>query len=113
MTADIKKILKVVFFSVFLLFIVIYAFSRSKDLIWGVKIKNTNLADGKVEDNVARITGKAKNALSLILNGRVISINQAGDFDETIALLPGYNIVNIKAEDKFGNSDEKNYQIIK
>ena len=63
--------------------------------------------------NVVEITGIAKHAIYLSLDGREISVNQLGDFDETIALLPGYNIINIRAKDKFGNTDEKNYQIIK
>jgi len=66
-----------------------------------------DLANKKIE-----ITGIAKNAIDLTLDGREISVDQQGDFDETIALLPGYNIINIKAKDKFGNVDDKNYQLM-
>ena len=38
-----KKILQIVAFSVFFLFIIVYAFFRSQDLIFGVKIKNVNI----------------------------------------------------------------------
>lgn len=104
--------------SVFFLLIVVYAFWGSNDLIFGVKIKNVNIngkpAEGgeKFENPVLEVTGNAKNAIDLSLNGREITINQNGDFFETIALLSGYNIINIKAQDKFGYVDEKNYQII-
>ena len=108
-----KKILKIVSLSAFLLFIIIYAFFRTKDLIFGVKIKEVNIVDGtKVTDNIMKITGNAKNAVNLTLNDRVISVDQKGNFDETIALLSGYNIISIKAKDEFGNSDEKNYKLI-
>lgn len=115
-----KKILKITSISVLFLFIVIYAFFRSKDLIFGVKIKNVNMmvdglpaqAGSKVTDSIMKINGNAKNAINLALNGREISVNQQGDFDETIALLSGYNVINIKAKDKFGNIDEKNYKVI-
>ena len=108
-----KKILKLSLLIGFFLFIIIYAFFRSHDLIFGVKIKNVNITDGTTAtNNVLNVTGNAKNAVKLTLNGREISIDQAGNFNETIALLPGYNIVGIKAVDQFKYSDEKNYQLI-
>ena len=108
-----KKIVKIGGFSLFVILIVIYAIVGSKDLIFGVKIKNVNLTDGTtVTDNVIKLNGNAKNAINLTLNGREISVDQEGNFNETIALLSGYNIINIKARDKFGYVDEKNYQII-
>jgi hypothetical protein len=113
MNQNIKKIIKISGLSVFFLLIIFYAFFVSKNLIFGVRIRNVNLADGSaVTNNIVNLAGNAKNALSLILNGREISVDQNGNFNETIALLPGYNIINIKAQDKFGYVDEKNYQLI-
>ena len=113
MQPNAKKIAKIACLSVFFILIVVYAFFRSHDLIFGVKIRNVNLIDGAtVSESVMEVTGNAKNAIKLTLNGREISINQQGDFSETIALLEGYNIINIKAEDKFGYMDEKNYKLI-
>ena len=108
-----KKTFKTILLALFFLFIVVYAFFRSHDLVFGVKIKNVNLEDGAtVEDSALHITGNAKNAINLTLNGREISIDQAGNFDETIALLSGYNVINIKAVDKFEYTDEKNYKLM-
>jgi len=108
-----KKTLKITLISAFFLFILIFIFFRSYNLIFGVKIKNVNITDGtKYEESVLKITGNAKNAKNVSLNGREVSINKEGDFNETIALLSGYNIITIKAEDKFGNVDEKDYQLI-
>src|SRR3989344_6975034 len=113
MNTDVKKILQISALSIFFLFIIAYAFFRSKDLIFGVKIENVNITDGmKVKDSILPVTGNAENTIRLSLNGRALSINEMGDFEETIALLRGYNIINIKAEDKFGYVDEKNYKII-
>ncbi|MFA6000339.1 MAG: hypothetical protein WC783_05205 [Candidatus Paceibacterota bacterium] len=112
MNSDAKKIAKISLFSLFFLFIIIYAFFTSKDLLFGVKITNVNITDGvKVTENVLEIKGNARNAVNLTLNGREISIDKQGNFNETIILLPGYNIVNIRAKDKFGNIDEKNYKL--
>ncbi|OGI67396.1 hypothetical protein A3A05_00835 [Candidatus Nomurabacteria bacterium RIFCSPLOWO2_01_FULL_41_12] len=113
MNNNAKKILQIGGFLVFFLLIIVYAFFRSHDLIFGVKIKNVNIMDGTtVTNSVLDVTGKAKNATNLTLNGREISIDEKGNFDETIALLPGYNIINITAKDKFGYIDEKNYKLM-
>ena len=108
-----KRILEIGGLTVFFLFIIIYALGRSHDLILGVKIKNVNIVDGtKVANNIFEVKGNAKNAIHVILNGREISIDEQGNFRETIALLAGYNIITIQAEDKFGSHDEKNYTLI-
>ncbi len=113
MNPDAKKILQIAILVAFFLFIIIYALFGSRDLIYGVKIKDVNIMDGiKVANSIIEIKGNAKNAVNLTLNGREISISETGDFNETIALLPGYNIINIRAQDKFGYTDEKNYKII-
>lgn len=108
-----KRILNVSSISFLFLFILLFAFFGSRNLIFGVKIKNVNITDGtKVENNIINVTGVAKNALQLSLNDRTISIDQQGNFNETIALLPGYNTVSIEAKDKFGHNDEKIYKLI-
>jgi hypothetical protein len=113
MTQDFKKILKFSIYGIFFLFIILYGFSRSQDLIFGVKIKDVNIADGQTfKESVVNITGNAKNAINLSLNGRIISIDKDGNFNETIALLSGYNVVSLEAVDKFGNNDRKNYKLI-
>jgi len=113
MNTNAKKIIKIGGFSIFFILIIIYVILGSKDLIFGVKIKNVNLVDGAtVTNNIINLTGTAKNAINLTLDGREISVDQNGNFSETIALLSGYNIINIKAKDKFGYVDEKNYKLI-
>jgi hypothetical protein len=113
MDRDAKKILKTASLSIFFLFIILYAGFRSYDLVVGVKIKNVNIVDGAtMTQSELKITGRAKNALNLTLNGREISVDQGGNFSETIALLSGYNIISLKALDKFGHSDEKDYKLI-
>jgi hypothetical protein len=108
-----KKLIKIISLSALFLVIIVYAFFRSYDLLFGVKIKNVNLADGaKMENNILNITGNAKNAVHLLLDGREVSVDQDGNWNETIALLSGYNVVSVEAKDKFGKSDEKIYKLI-
>jgi len=113
MRQDAKKIFKISLISLFFIFIIAFALFNSRDLIFGVKIKDVNIIDNtKVLDSVFVVTGVAKHAVKLTLNDREIFIDDKGNFAETIALHPGYNIVSIKAQDKFGNYNEKNYKLI-
>jgi hypothetical protein len=108
-----KKILQIAGIAIFFLLIIIYAIFGSHYLIVGVKIRNVNLNDGAtVKNAVQEVTGTAQNATKLTLDGREISVDLAGNFNETIALLPGYNIISIVALDKFGYSDEKDYKLM-
>lgn len=113
-----KKMTKMVGLTVFFVLIIVYALYRSHDLIAGVKIKNVKInglsASSVVEatSDVLEITGQAKNAIDLTLNGREISIDEASSFNETIVLLAGYNIISIKARDKFGYIDEQNFRLM-
>ncbi len=96
-----------------MLFIVAYIFFGAKDFIFGIKIKDVNIVEGqKIENNILNVTGNAKNAIELKLNNRVISIDQEGNFNETIALAPGYNVLKIDAKDNFGKTDSKNYKLM-
>lgn len=113
-----KRNLKTVLFSIFFIFIVAFIFFNSRNIIFGIKIKNVNINNSpatkytKTKESIIKITGKAKNAINIKINGREISIDQKGNFSETLALSLGYNLINIIAKDKFGNVDEKNYQLI-
>jgi hypothetical protein len=108
-----KEILRILIISLFFLFIVTYGFLRSSAVIFGVKIKEINIENGRTyTENILPITGNAKNAIHLTINGREIYIDKEGNFAEDIALLSGYNIIEIYARDKFGKEDVKNYQLI-
>ena len=110
---NVKKISQIIIFSIFFVLIIVYAFFRSHDLIFGVKIKDVNIIDGaKVTESITKISGNAKNAVNLTLDGREISVDQEGNFDETFALLKGYNVITITAKDKFGYVDEKDYKLM-
>jgi len=118
MNSNFKKIVKITVLSVFFILIIAYAFFRSKDLIFGVKIKDVNFnglpaqSGTTATNDVLNLTGNARNAIDLTLDGREISVDELGNFNETIALLPGYNIIHLRAQDKFGNVDEKNYKLM-
>ncbi len=94
------------------LFLTILSFSYFKmDFLWkGVQIIAS--IDRNDTSPLIEIKGKAKNATYLSLNGREIFINKEGEFSEKVALIPGLSVVTIDAQDKFGKSAEKKFEVM-
>lgn len=94
------------------LFLAILSFTYFKmDFLWeGVQI--TASIDRHDTSPLIEIKGNAKNATYLSLNGREIFINKEGEFSEKVALLPGLSVVTIDAQDKFGKSAEKKFEVM-
>jgi len=100
------------FSSCVMLFAIIGVFSYMKMsfLFNGVQIvANIERSEG---NTLAKVTGVAKNATYISLNGREIFIDKNGTFSEPIALIPGFSVVTIDAVDKFGKNKEKKFQIV-
>lgn len=95
-------------------FILIFALSNTRFLSKGVSLEINGVEDGAVySENVLDIAGNAKRSKHLTINGREVTINQSGEFTDTLVLLPGYNIISISAEDKFGKKTEEIFEVIK
>jgi len=91
--------------------IMIFSYEKMVFMIKGVKI------EAKIEQTkdspLAVISGKAEKAIYLSLNGREIFVDKDGNFSESVAMLPGFSIVTLSAEDKFGKKAEKQFEIVK
>ena len=94
------------------LFIVLYARSRTSFLSQGVSLSVENLEDGQsFSSRVLNLKGTAKRAVMLTINNREVLIDENGDFEDTIILYPGLNILTIEAQDKFENYKELRYSV--
>ncbi len=90
-----------------------YGYFKMLNLIEGPEITVSsppNWSETKASETP--VVGTALNISSLSLNDRPIFVDGKGGFSEKIALLPGYNIISIKAEDKFGKKTEKVLQVV-
>lgn len=107
-----KKIIQNILISGLFLFIFVFALYGSRGLVFGIKIKEINIENGATyTESVFEIKGKAKNANKIYLNDREITRDKKGYFVENVALIEGYNTIEIRAEDKFGNKDKKEYSL--
>ena len=94
------------------IFILSYSYYKTKNLLRGVILEVNDVKDGQVFNQpLINLSGRAKNATRLYINGREISIDKNASFTEKMLLLTGYNVLTIKAEDKFGKKIEKDYKL--
>ena len=93
--------------------IAVYALFTAKDLIFGIKIKVNNLKQGEVvNDPLLKLSGIANHASELSINNNKVFLDRVGTFTDSLLLAPGYNIITVKAKDKFGKETEKSFQVV-
>lgn len=99
-----------IFCSAALLGLVYY---NMKDMMFGSPLVITTAQDGAtVGSPFLPISGTARHARELSINGRPITVDRAGAFNDEVLLSPGYNIVEVALKDQFGNQKIKTYQIV-
>jgi len=98
-----------------LLFLVIgvYAYSRTRDIVNGVALIVSGIENGeRFDSSLIHIEGNVKNATKLSVNDRELFVDEDGTWKDDLLLQPGYTIVSIKAEDRFGKKTEKEYHVL-
>lgn len=111
---NLKKIIRVTLTVLFFSFILLYAILNTRLISRGIDLSINGIENGKIYiEGTLEITGNAKRAKHVLVNGREISVNQQGDFKDYLVLLPGYNIMTISAEDKFGKITQETFDIVR
>ena len=90
--------------SILAILILAYGFWQARDFLRGPRVVLEAPAEGQVfEQSLISIKGQAFDVSKFSLNGRAIFIDENGNFDEKIILVPGINYIEIFSEDKFGH----------
>ncbi len=69
------------------------------------------LSDGTIEGNTLVISGKAEIGADVFINNQPVLSDSAGQFTENLVLSTGLNVIEIKAENKFGKVSSITRQI--
>ena len=88
--------------------LVLYVGYQFRGYLTGPQVAVTEL---RVRNNHVSIVGRAENISKLTLFGREIFIDEAGAFREEHLLAPGYNVITLEAEDRFGRSRRVEYPV--
>ena len=108
-----RRLPKILLFSAMILLVVGYAYLKTKDYIAGPQIIIISPLNGSsVSSPLIEIVGTAKNISFISLNDRPIFIDESGNFKEKLLLYSGYNIMSVKAEDRYKRKVEKNLEVI-
>ncbi|MDP6387930.1 MAG: hypothetical protein QGG63_01490 [Candidatus Pacebacteria bacterium] len=90
-----------------------YAFFQARNIILGPVIKIQEPQNGvSLEHSLVGIEGTAKNISHISMNDRQIFTDEQGQFREKLLLSYGYNIITIKAKDRFGRKTKKTLELI-
>jgi len=108
-----RRLPKILLFSAMILLVVGYAYLKTKDYIAGPQIIIISPLNGSsVSNPLVEIVGTAKNISFISLNDRPIFIDESGNFKEKLLLYSGYNIMSVKAEDRYKRKVEKSLEVI-
>ena len=85
--------------------IIVYIYIQSSTYLKGPQLKLLEPIDGtSTSSEIAIIRGVAKNISFITLDDNPIFANEDGEFSEKLILDPGYNIIRVKATDRFNRN---------
>ncbi len=109
----IKTVLQGIPIVLTVLIILGYSYFRTQDYLNGPQVTILTPKNGETVHNpLLTIQGQTKNIADITLNDRKIFTDKEGLFTEEILLYSGYNIISIKATDKFNKEIKKRIEIV-
>ncbi len=101
----IHRLLKITAFSLGIIIVLGYGLFATHDFIIGPTITLQEPQNGATfTQSDIRIKGVVERIQDITLNGRSITIDDKGNFNEAVLLAPGYNVFELTAHDKFGRN---------
>jgi hypothetical protein len=90
-----------------------FVFGNIKDLLFGAPLSIHTVADGTtLSEGFLPVSGNARHAKSVSINGREVAIDRSGNFVDGVLLSPGYNVVEVALRDQFGKQKVKAYHLV-
>ncbi len=88
-------------------------FYNTRDIFLGAPLSVVTVKDGTtVTESFLPISGVAKNSSSVSINGRLVAVAKNGSFSDGVVLSPGYNIIEIAEQDRFGKEKHKIFHLV-
>lgn len=90
-----------------------YTGFEMKDVIAGPRISVDSPSNGAtVVAGLVSLTGSAEHIALLQVNGNELFTDLKGRFTKDILLSEGYNVIEVRAEDRFGRRIEKKIELV-
>lgn len=95
------------------LVIMSYTAFEMKDFVQGPDISIEFPENGAtVRESLIAVRGKAANISEIQMNGGKLFTDPEGHFKKDILLSPGYNVIEVRAVDKFGRSVARTLEVV-
>lgn len=108
-----KKVLIISVVSIAVLLLFVLVFFQSKEYLSGPTIVINSPQNGAtLSTSLLHIEGVAKRVSFITLNDRQIYVDENGKISEELLLQEGYNIISLKATDRFNRKVEKRLELI-
>lgn len=108
-----RRFAAIVIFGLLFASFIIYSIFNFQGFWQGPRASIDFPKDGVSLDNShISVAGRAKRASKLELNGRPIYTDENGEFSEDLILSAGLNIIELKAEDRFGREIRERRQVL-
>jgi len=97
----------------FCLVILIYSTYQMYDIASGPKLTiKSPTPNTAVSSPLVEVTGQAKRISRIYLNDNQIFTDESGQFKEKLLLAPGYTIIKLKVQDRFGRQVEQRFGLV-
>jgi S-DNA-T family DNA segregation ATPase FtsK/SpoIIIE len=92
--------------------IALYGLYESFDILCGPSLAVSSPLDGQiVKDSLIQIKGQSKRIAKMSIDGRQVFADSNGNFDEPLLLGYGYNIIQVKVNDRFDRQIVKTLRV--
>lgn len=113
MSRHAPALVKLSFVLIIVFAIIGYIIFNTRIFIRGPQLIVESLVSGQTSDEkLVEVSGQVINTSSVSINDRAISIDENGNFTEPVLLYEGYNIIIMKAKDKFDRQVTKQLDIV-
>lgn len=108
-----RKIIKLILSALGITIVLGYSYFVLEDFVRGPRIEITSPENGfSTTTPLIIVSGRAIHTSVLMLNDASTTVDLKGNFSESLLLAEGYNIINLKAEDRYHRIAEKNIEIV-
>lgn len=84
-----------------------------RDILFGTPLVIHTANDGDtLSEDFLPVSGKARHAEAVRINGRNVFTDRDGNFADGVILSPGYNVVEVTLRDQFGKERVKTYRLV-
>ncbi len=109
---SIKKIVSLAGILAIITLVLGYGVWISRDILFGIHFSVSGLHDGlSTSEPLLTVSGNAYHASMLVIDGRTVPLSDTGSWQDTLALLPGYNTIQISVTDRFKRTTTKEYRV--